>query len=406
VSRAGTKCILVASTVLFCAAAIGSASAQSIQLHKQTKTAPLPASVKPTASKKPAALTATQVFSKASSSVVVVKATDADGKILATGSGVVVAHDLLPGKFEVATNCHVVDTLGSDGRPFIVQGKNFGISHIIARDAVRDLCLLYGGLNQRDAEGDVVKSKSRSVYLPAPPIAKIAPLRSLEVGERVYAIGAPQGLELSLSEGLVSGLRNEDGTTYIQTTAAISNGSSGGGLFDAQGRLVGITTMFLKDSQALNFAVPAELIASVSANDPNSSFNVAQAAADATIAAAAADAAAAAAPRDRWLKLYEDDESTISFDTETVSRDGRNVTVWQRTIYKANQKSGAGKTYTRKVVRATYYCDSRQTSYDQLTGHNPAGEVVVSYQLKGWEIERQEIAPDTVGEDLWKAACE
>ena len=86
-SRAGMKCILVASTVLFCAAAIGSASAQSIQLHKQTKTAPLPASVKPTASKKPAALTATQVFSKASSSVVVVKATDADGKILATGSG-------------------------------------------------------------------------------------------------------------------------------------------------------------------------------------------------------------------------------------------------------------------------------------------------------------------------------
>lgn len=400
-SRAGMKCILVASTVLFCAAAIGSASAQSIQLHKQTKTAPLPASVKPTASKKPAALTATQVFSKASSSVVVVKATDADGKILATGSGVVVAHDLKPGWFEVATNCHVVDTPGSDGRPFIVQGKNFGISHIIARDAVRDLCLLYGGLNQRDAEGDVVKSNSRPVYLPAPPIAKIAPLRSLEVGERVYAIGAPQGLELSLSEGLVSGLRNEDGTTYIQTTAAISNGSSGGGLFDAQGRLVGITTMYLQDSQTINFAVPAELIASVSANDPHSTLNAALAAAES--AAASADAAAAAAPRDRWVDVGGSDRFTTYVDTQTIKRSGTDVTVWHKNLYERPTTS-QGETYDEVMFLSIFHCAARQSSGLSST-RRLNGKVVWSYEVKSHQIERSNIMPDTVGEVILETVC-
>lgn len=81
----------------------------------------------------------------------------------------------------------------------------------------------------------------------------------LEIGERVFAIGAPAGLELSLSDGLVSGVRKRRETTVIQTTAAISPGSSGGGLFDEKGNLVGITTFFIEGGQALNFALPANL---------------------------------------------------------------------------------------------------------------------------------------------------
>jgi len=65
---------------------------------------------------------------------------------------------------------------------------------------------------------------------------------------------------LTISEGLVSGVREADAQTWVQTTAPISPGSSGGGLFDTQGRLVGITTFLLKDKQNLNFAVPAESI--------------------------------------------------------------------------------------------------------------------------------------------------
>jgi len=83
------------------------------------------------------------------------------------------------------------------------------------------------------------------------------------VGERVYALGAPEGFDLTLSEGLISGLRRRGGTNVIQTTAPISHGSSGGGLFDLEGRLVGITTYYIEDGQSLNFAIAAELASSL-----------------------------------------------------------------------------------------------------------------------------------------------
>jgi holliday junction DNA helicase RuvB len=95
--------------------------------------------------------------------------------------------------------------------------------------------------------------------LTAPPVS-LRHSPEVVVGERVYAIGAPQGLDLTLSEGLVSGLRTQSGESVIQTTAAISEGSSGGGLFDGDGKLVGITTSFIKNGQNLNFALPAKLI--------------------------------------------------------------------------------------------------------------------------------------------------
>jgi hypothetical protein len=88
------------------------------------------------------------------------------------------------------------------------------------------------------------------------------------VGERVYAIGAPEGLELTLSEGLVSGLRSRGNFRVIQTTAPVSHGSSGGGLFDSQGKLVGITTFSFHEGQNLNFAIPTEWILALAAQQP------------------------------------------------------------------------------------------------------------------------------------------
>lgn len=63
-----------------------------------------------------------------------------------------------------------------------------------------------------------------------------------KVGETVYAIGTPKGYEKSITRGLVSQLRRRRGTVTIQTDAAISPGSSGGGLFNEKGELIGITT--------------------------------------------------------------------------------------------------------------------------------------------------------------------
>lgn len=94
------------------------------------------------------------------------------------------------------------------------------------------------------------------------PVAGVRNYDSLEVGELLYTLGAPVGLELTLASGILSGLRQEDGRPFVQTTAPISPGSSGGGLFDARGNLVGATTLVLAGrerlNQALNFAIPAD----------------------------------------------------------------------------------------------------------------------------------------------------
>ena len=90
--------------------------------------------------------------------------------------------------------------------------------------------------------------------------AKIRPVAKLEIGEAVYAVGTPKGLDFSISNGIVSQLRKEEGENapLIQTSAAISPGSSGGGLFDSEGRLVGLTTWKIREGENLNFAIPVD----------------------------------------------------------------------------------------------------------------------------------------------------
>lgn len=93
--------------------------------------------------------------------------------------------------------------------------------------------------------------------------AELLPYARVEVGQRVFAIGSPLGLENSISEGIVSGKRYLSRIPTIQTTAPVSPGNSGGGLFDGQGRLLGITTFRLREGQNLNFALSADLVMDV-----------------------------------------------------------------------------------------------------------------------------------------------
>lgn len=181
------------------------------------------------------AKTPEDVFARASPSVVVVDVLNSDRKPVGLGSGVVIAPGL------VITNCHVVNK-GPIIR--VRRGNHAYIGSLDLSDAERDLCQL------------------RVLELTAPP-ATLGTAKSLKVGQRVYAIGSPKGLELSIAEGLVSSLREFEGSFYIQTSAPISQGSSGGGLFDDQGRLVGITTFYLKDGQNLNFALPVDFIGGI-----------------------------------------------------------------------------------------------------------------------------------------------
>jgi hypothetical protein len=107
-------------------------------------------------------------------------------------------------------------------------------------------------------ESDLVILKADAQDLPG---AQIAAPNSVAIGDSVIAIGNPLGLESALSTGVVSGFRDMPEIGHvIQTTAPISPGSSGGGLFDRQGRLIGVTSSTLAGGQNLNFAIPTEAI--------------------------------------------------------------------------------------------------------------------------------------------------
>jgi S1-C subfamily serine protease len=198
---------------------------------------PVPASVLP---KRPdnvrkQALAPEELFKTLQRSVYVVAATaslaDARARDVMQGSAVAVSDHLL------LTNCHVVK-----GRELIkiVQDHTVSDAKLVAADTVVDRCVL------------------RADSITLVPVAGVRPFADLAVGEHVFAIGAPIGLERTLSEGLLSGLRHQPGRNLVQTSAAISPGSSGGGLFDERGNLIGITTMQARGAaQNLNFAVAA-----------------------------------------------------------------------------------------------------------------------------------------------------
>jgi S1-C subfamily serine protease len=169
-----------------------------------------------------------QVFSQASASVAMVYALEPSGKIVGRGSGVFVDHELL------VTSCHVI----ARGARFLAgHRQKRSPARLVAYDAGTDLCALHA------AGLDTVP-------------ARIGDAGSVRVGQRVYAIGTPEGFELTLSEGVISGLREAPAGRYLQTTAALSEGSSGGGLFDSEGRLIGIAAFVYSAGQNLNFAAP------------------------------------------------------------------------------------------------------------------------------------------------------
>lgn len=176
------------------------------------------------------------VFERAAPSVVTVYAGDRAGEVLSQGSGVVVR------RHHVLTNCHVLKGADYVG---LKSGRATITAELVEVRLEHDLCLL------------------RAPLLEAPPLAQ-GSARDLRTGQRVFALGAPLGLELTFTEGLVSSLRREGEWPLIQTSAPVSPGSSGGALLDPNARLVGIVTFQVSDderrSENLNFAMPIDLL--------------------------------------------------------------------------------------------------------------------------------------------------
>jgi hypothetical protein len=175
-----------------------------------------------------------KLFRKTSKTVWMVISEKADSHMQPTsgslGSAVAISQRLL------LTNCHVVSG-GQSTR--LIQGEARIGATVVSADEHTDRCVL-------SADTDLIDF-----------VGGIRDFKTLQVGEKVYTIGSPSGLERTLGDGIVSGLRTTESMRFIQTTAPISPGSSGGGLFDRAGNLIGITTFLFKEGQNLNFAIAA-----------------------------------------------------------------------------------------------------------------------------------------------------
>ncbi len=202
-----------------------------------------------TASYTMAPMTAEELYRYALPSLVAIQTYDATGAPLQNGSGFVYAAD-----GTIMTNYHVIQKAYRI-RVTFASGDMYDATQVLGYAATPDLALL-----KIDAEG-----------LPVLPICEISPT----VGETVYSLGSPRLMHFTIAGGIVGYADRELADTaetgnvvYVQHSAAISTGSSGGPLVNAYGEVIGINRMMMNNAQTLNFAIAPEELCRVSTDTP------------------------------------------------------------------------------------------------------------------------------------------
>jgi S1-C subfamily serine protease len=199
------------------------------------------------------------IVKAANGAIVSIITSGADGKPLAQGTGFLVSTD-----GRIVTNYHVIEG-ASSAIVKLPDGAFYDVDGVVAFDKARDLA--------------VIKAHGQNFR-----VVTLGNSDRVQVGEEIVAIGSPLSLESTVSSGIVSGIRTietpngaasqiqlppgyEDAKPvkrppavsygkYLQITAPISPGSSGGPLFNMAGEVVGITTLYLEGGENLNFAIP------------------------------------------------------------------------------------------------------------------------------------------------------
>jgi tetratricopeptide (TPR) repeat protein len=185
-------------------------------------------------SSKSIVLSSEQISIVVKKSVVVIRCLK-EGGGYALGSGFFVHADGL-----IATNAHVVEAC-SDVIVSTPEMPEAILAHVAYFDQELDIAIL-------------------SVHALGQTPLKLGDSSLAKQGQKVYAIGHPIGLEYTMSEGIISAFRELKTSQLLQTTAAISPGSSGGPLVDSRARVIGMTTSNIPGGQNLNFAVPSNEI--------------------------------------------------------------------------------------------------------------------------------------------------
>ncbi len=167
----------------------------------------------------------------------VVMITAAGSSAGSLGSGFLISSDGI-----VVTNYHVIKDAQGLGVKFAQDKELITNVSVIKTDAIRDIALL-------------------KIATPV----NVTPLsmgdsEQITVGEHVVAIGNPKGLQNTVSDGLISAVRDTSGMKQIQISVPISHGSSGGALINMRGEVIGITSSGIEQGQNLNFAIPINYV--------------------------------------------------------------------------------------------------------------------------------------------------
>jgi len=187
------------------------------------------------AEKKPKALTPAEIFKRAAPAVVAIDCRDGKNATISTASGFIISAN---GK--VVTNFHVIKSC-QNLLVRLTNGDVYDSTWVIAVDAHRDMAII----------------RIKAASLPALPLAES---NDLEVGQTVYSVGNARGLQNTLQQGLVSALREVNGSRLVQVSAFINPGNSGGPILDDQGRVIAIASAYVKDAENLGFAIPIDYL--------------------------------------------------------------------------------------------------------------------------------------------------
>ena len=153
-------------------------------------------------------------------------------------------------------------TPSGSGSGVIVDARGTVVTnlHVVRGDAEASVRLANGDIYDDvqvvdvDARKDLVVLKIKAFNLTP---AVMGNSDQVSVGDRIFVIGSPRGLQSTLSDGLISAVRDSgEGYRLFQTTAPVSPGSSGGGLFNESGELVGIVVAKRTDAENVNFVLP------------------------------------------------------------------------------------------------------------------------------------------------------
>jgi len=176
-----------------------------------------------------------EIAKNAFASTVLLVMEDANGQPLSLGSGFFVRDG------EIASNLHVVEGAARGYAKLVGHKTKYDIEAITAIDPERDLVVL-----------KISGARASTLGL--------ASSDAVQVGETVYAVGNPQGLEGTFSQGIVSSFREVGTDKLLQITAPISPGSSGGPVLNGKGEVIGVSVATFRGGQNLNFAIPSNYL--------------------------------------------------------------------------------------------------------------------------------------------------